>query len=253
MATNTPFPFERLPIELRLRIWHLARDNELSRIIQITIEPTIGQLVSLSPAPPLLQVCRDARLELLHSYPRIPTASGAPPVYADVHTDTIFVREDRGGALTMQNHLLRSLIGTNTTTPLWDVSGVKHLAVDYWVLKAAHHNLAPLTGFRGIQSFLVMLANHTPEIRRNPLHSAPQTSSTSYTKPVLTNVGFHGTDIRRAVRDFWGVIGSRRLTSVSEDVRNAVAFDIPAEIFRLLQLDPSWAIPAYNVVSYGLF
>jgi hypothetical protein len=49
------------------------------------------------------------------------------------------------------------------------------------------------------------------------------------------------------------VTGNRHLTTMSNNVYNTIAFNIPAEVYRLQQLDSSWVIPPYNVVSYGPF
>ena len=273
-------PFERLPVELRLSIWRQAREEDRGqRIVEITIENTTGQLVSHSPQPALLGVCSEARTELIPTYRRLPNAPGAPIIYVGLLEDVVFIREDKRGALTSQNHLLASILGspmntpvvtpsiitisTPITTTMWDLSGIRHFAVDFWVMYQAWSNLRALTSLRDLESFGIILVDREPQWSQ-PFNGNP----TSYPRKTVDDlkwVGFDQRDVRQAVQHFWGITATTTLTwitpsvnhfndtlnFVSQNVRHRMSVSVNRETRRLQRLDNNWIVPPRDLLTYG--
>ncbi|KAF4637892.1 hypothetical protein G7Y89_g185 [Cudoniella acicularis] len=242
--------FERLPTEIRLLIWRTARRQQPQRIVEISFERTIGHIISLIPAPALLGVCRESRGELYQSYSRLPTAPRAPIIFVDLERDMVFVREDRQGILASQNLLLRNIFGTSLVTTVWDMSGVKNLALDYWVVERVVNDFEPLRQLRNLQTFTIILASNASQINQN----TTPTQHFSYdgnSVNDLTNVGFRRADIQMAVQDFWRV--GNNPGALAFAVWNTVAFQIDAEVNFQLTIDNNWRVPAHDVVAYGPF
>ncbi|KAH7336171.1 hypothetical protein BKA65DRAFT_552835 [Rhexocercosporidium sp. MPI-PUGE-AT-0058] len=88
-ASFTFPPFQRLPIELRLKIWTLAVEPRI-----VHIEWSRPRRQCLSPdVPALLHVSREARAEGLKIYnPAFNTSDSLTPVYINFELDTIFFR-----------------------------------------------------------------------------------------------------------------------------------------------------------------
>lgn len=87
MSQTTPpavKPFELLPQNVRLRIWHWVKVADTNRVVEVTFERSIGKVVSLSPAPALLGICVEARTAFMSTYPLIPTAPSNPPIFVDL-------------------------------------------------------------------------------------------------------------------------------------------------------------------------
>lgn len=83
--------FAHLPTELRLEIWKLTAQP---RVVEVRYLPSSDRCVTTTPAPPLLQVCRESRSEALHSgvYVRaFGTKSHAPSIYFSPALDVLYL------------------------------------------------------------------------------------------------------------------------------------------------------------------
>ncbi|KAG4437727.1 hypothetical protein IFR05_006810 [Cadophora sp. M221] len=88
-GTFTFSPFQRLPIELRLKIWRLAVEP---RIVHIEWSRPLRQCLS-PDVPSILWVSREARVEGLKTYqPAFNTSDSPSPVYVNFELDTVFFR-----------------------------------------------------------------------------------------------------------------------------------------------------------------
>jgi hypothetical protein len=241
------------------------------------MEPNSGQLISLSPAP-ALSVCSEARTELLPTYPQLPNAPGASIIYVDPLEDVVLIREDKRGTLVSQNRLLAAVLGspahqfianppiiiTLITTTMWDISGIRHLAVDFWVMDQAWNNLRALTSLRNLESFAIILVDRQPQTAQSP-----NGNCTSYPRKTvgdLKSVGFGQNDVRRAVQHFWGVTsttnltcwtsvplpaGTNRVNFVSQNVRHRMSRRVSVQISRLQRFDNHWVVPLRELLTYG--
>ncbi|KAH7418066.1 hypothetical protein BKA64DRAFT_187514 [Cadophora sp. MPI-SDFR-AT-0126] len=88
-ASFTFAPFQRLPVELRLKIWSLTVEKRIVRI-----EWSRPRRQCLSPdIPAILQVSREARAEGKKLYQAaFNTSNSATPVYINFDLDTIYFR-----------------------------------------------------------------------------------------------------------------------------------------------------------------
>jgi hypothetical protein len=75
LASNTLqefLPFPKLPLELRIKIWHLAaQERRTIEIHQCRIKGKPKQPWTDTPLPSLLSVCRESRLEGLNFYTKL--------------------------------------------------------------------------------------------------------------------------------------------------------------------------------------
>lgn len=87
--TFTFTPFQRLPVELRLKIWVLTFDTR-----RVHIEWSRQRRQCVSPdIPAILHVCREARAESLKTYrASFNTSGSATPLYVDFDRDVIFFK-----------------------------------------------------------------------------------------------------------------------------------------------------------------
>ncbi|PVH84965.1 hypothetical protein DL98DRAFT_511907 [Cadophora sp. DSE1049] len=92
VSVSAPFtfaPFQRLPVELRLKIWSLTVEKRI-----VHIEWSRPRRQCLSPdIPAILQVSREARAEGLKMYQTaFNTSDSTTPVYINFGLDTIYFR-----------------------------------------------------------------------------------------------------------------------------------------------------------------
>ena len=59
-------------------------------------------------------------------------------------------------------------ITTPITTTMWDLSGIRHLAVDYWVMHQECFKLGALTNLRDLESFAIILVDREPQSSESP-------------------------------------------------------------------------------------
>ena len=82
-------PFQKLPVELRLKIWSLTVEK---RIVHVEWSRPRGQCVSLDGLA-ILQVSREARAEGLKIYKAaFNTSDSSSPVYVNFDHDTVYIR-----------------------------------------------------------------------------------------------------------------------------------------------------------------
>jgi hypothetical protein len=150
-------PFPRLPKEVRLKIWKSVHEaNERGeRVVEITFEWSIQQVVSLSPAPVLLHVCRETReeygkifkvrydmIDLLYQTANthwrlsqtLPQRTDLPPIFLRPERDICLVREDRDAVLSREGRLLNAIFADPENPATRMLFGIKHLCIEFWVV-----------------------------------------------------------------------------------------------------------------------
>ncbi|KAH8658703.1 hypothetical protein BGZ60DRAFT_531388 [Tricladium varicosporioides] len=251
-TTLTEFSkFGELPPEIRKKVWRFAQQEEPSAVVEISFDTNSYHLISLSLSPSLLRTSYEPRSELYHLYSSPPTILGAPKIFVDLEKDIVMIREDRGGWLANQNLLVRNIFGSHWTTTFWDLSGVRNLAVDYWVLENSLPDLTPLKELRRLSNFSVVLPNTLPQTAvdciapRRPVNVHGRRRLASE----LVNVGFLLNDIRLAIRSAWGVGGSKA-TDLAADIKLNVELHLDAGLFLQQSYDPKWAVPAVDLLRF---
>ncbi|KAH6681989.1 hypothetical protein B0J14DRAFT_228319 [Halenospora varia] len=243
--------FSELPPEIRKKVWRFAQQAEPPAIVEISFDTTYYHLISLSLSPSLLRTSYESRSELYHLYSLLPTLPGAPKIFVDLEKDIVLVREDKGGWLANQNLLFRNIFGSQRTTTFWDLSGVRNLAIDYWVLENALPNLAPLRELRGPANFSIVLADALPQTAADL--TAPRCPVNIYDRRKLVsdlvNVGFLLNDIRLAIGSVWGVAG-RKAMDLAADIKLNVEFQLDAELFLQQSYGPKWAVPTIDLLRF---
>jgi hypothetical protein len=255
--------FPSLPKELRLKIFRTAQievENNL-RVVEITYERSIQQLVSLSFAPPLLSVSIEAREEALKVANTLNTPSDAPKIYMNVEHDYLFIREDFDGFLSNQNTLLRTILGdrSESTSPMSNLSSVKNLAIDFWVSSNAYRNLRPLQSIRYLENLVVVMANSEPRVISTTYNTGNNNKARAPVYPrktpeSFTNVGFMNQDIQGAIEKFWGLSKLYwGIGNCEENVRDVVQHYLVAEMEYLKRRDRDWICPEFDFVTYGRY
>ena len=254
--------FPSLPKELRLKIFRTAQvevENNV-RVVEITYERSIQQLVSLSFAPPLLSVSIEAREEALKVANTLNTPPEAPKIYINVEHDYLFIREDSDGVLSNHNTLLRAILGdrSDSKAPMSNLSSVKNLAIDFWVSSHAYRNLRPLQSIRYLENLVVVMADSEPRAISTTYKSGNnQAREPPYprkTPESFTNVGFMDHDIQSAVEKFWGLSKLHwGFGDCEENVRDVVQHYLVAEMEYLKRRDRDWICPEFDFVTYGRY
>jgi hypothetical protein len=255
--------FPNLPKELRLKIFRTAQievENNV-RIVEITYERSIQQLVSLSFAPPLLSVSIEAREEALKVTNTLNTPPEAPKIYINVEHDYLFIREDSDGFLSNHNTLLRTILGdrSDSKAPMSNLSSVKNLAIDFWVSSNAYRNLRPLQSIRYLENLVVVMADSEPRAISTSYNSCNtnQARTPPYprkTPESFTNVGFMNQDIQGATEKFWGLSKLHwGFRNREENVRDVVQHYLVAEMEYLKRRDRDWICPEFDFVTYGRY
>lgn len=242
--------FGNLPLELRREIWKDARRAEGPRIVEITYDTTAREVVSLTPSPPLIVTSNESRAELLSTYPFLTTPNTGNPIYVDLSTDMLYIREDKFGIKSNNGTLLRTILGDVNPwiNPILDLSAVRNLSIDFWIMNRAWLNLSSLQHLRSVQNFCVVMADVSSP------RAFPTTTPASATRPMsldnLVNVGFQRRDIEHAISRFWGVSSTEPGFSGQVDrAENLVVNYIPAELFSLQSRDIGWYMPPFDFVA----
>lgn len=183
---------------------------------------------------------------------RIPQPVTDPPIYLDPGIDICFIREDKRGTFSAQNRLLSTILGNGTTTPTWNLSGLRHLFIDYWVMAPAWQNLAPLRNLRGINLLWIPMTACGPRSAAGPekqYKTAPYNASRSSAD--INFVGSSDNAIRGAVEGFWGIVGPGQ-DVMTQEVADTINFNVFAEMAVQRQMDPVWVVPEYELVTYDV-
>lgn len=210
-------------------------------------------VVSLTRPPAQLSVNFEARTEALRYLTRLPQPQINPPIYIDLNRDICFIREDTDGFLADQNLLLVSIFGAPNQPPACNLLGMKNLFVDYWVMERGWIDLAPLNKLRGLDKFWVVMANNAPQrVLNNPPNSMPN-QAISYNRRRMSDMYYSGQvqhHIADAVDRFWG-IGGVQGNYLATDLAQTMDFNVFAEVAQLCQVDPTWIVPPYLLMTYG--
>jgi len=169
----------------------------------------------------------------------------------------LFVREDRNGSLARSNNLLGKIFVdfVQNIDPKVDLSSVKHLTVDYWVMASAWLDLKPLMQLHNLSSLAIIMDACHPRTASTLALSPISRRVTMYERKTvfdLTNVGFQRPDILAAVRGFWGYDeDAPGFGEIVDDVEDLVLANVNAELASLQDVNTAWDVPLLDFVMYG--
>jgi hypothetical protein len=212
---------------------------------------TAREVISLTSSPPLLTTCHESRTKLLRTYPYFISPNTGRTIYVDLGSDMLFVREDKNGVKSNNGTLLCTIFGdaNPSINPILDLSAVRNLAIDLWVMNRAWLNLSSLQRLRTVENFCVVMADLP-----SPGTTSTSTRPISTTLPIfldnLINVGFRRRDIENATMRFWGVSSTETSFSALVDgMENLVVNYIPAELVSLQTQDIAWYMPPFDFLA----
>ena len=171
-----------------------------------------------------------------------------PPIYLDFEADICFIREDSGGVLSDQNLLLPAIFGDGENVAAATLPSIKHLMLDWWVMRRACWNLSSLTKLRKLDSFIVVMKGSTPQtaVGYKPQSRAAPSVRTEVWQ--LKRVGLQLYDILAAIRLLWGFMNY----GLALSIRQALT-DAEAELYTLKEIDTHWDIPEFQLMTFGYY
>lgn len=153
--------FSKLPAELRITIWKLARPGP--RVIRVKVhivkyhisEHVRGlKFTSFTPVPAVLHACKESRAIALKTYKLgMKTHCDGPRVYVDFTKDTIYMAKVENGLQFRLADLLRDMAKKELTK-------IRHLAIEKTLWDEDQNNDETLLDLHGLKIFSLIM--HLP-------------------------------------------------------------------------------------------
>jgi hypothetical protein len=146
------------------------------------------------------------------------------------------------------NTLLRIFLDEVTPwmNPVLDLSVIRNLASDFWVMNRAWIDLSSLSCLPSVHNFSIVMTSQSSPLANHP-------SSAMATRPLsldnLYDMGFQLQGIETAVTRYRGVSPADPwFPSQVDGIENLVTTFIPGGLVSLHQMDPTWQMPAFDSI-----